>query len=157
MKRDNWSGRLPDHVDGNRLPTRRSALLLWSRSESIRVEQPRVTVQPEMELIAGLPAIVLEGEVDLAVAPGLQERFDSLMAVGSPTIVVDLEKARFLDSIALGVLVGALERCRDAGGSLHLIVTDPRILKVLDITGLSNAFLLHSSRSELEPVGRSDE
>jgi anti-sigma B factor antagonist len=109
-----------------------------------------VTEQPDTEFVAGFPTIVLEGEVDLAVAPGLQEKLDSLMNDGSATIVVDLDRARFLDSIALGVLVGTLERCRDAGGNLHLIVTDPRILKVLDITGLSNAFRLHSSRTELE-------
>lgn len=97
-------------------------------------------------LSADLPVIALSGEIDLAVAPSLQERLDLLFSNGESTIVVDLLGATFLDSIALGVLVGALEQCRKTGGDLHLIVTEPRILKVLEITGLVNTFPIHSSR-----------
>jgi hypothetical protein len=56
----------------------------------------------------GLPVVCLTGEVDLAVAPGLQESLDLLLASGASTIVVDLLDATFLDSIALGVLVATL-------------------------------------------------
>jgi len=35
------------------------------------------------------------------------------------------------------------------GGRLHLIVTEPQILRVLDITGLSTVFSIHSSSDEL--------
>jgi len=92
-----------------------------------------------------VPVVVLEGEVDLAVAPNLQEKLDALIAGGQSTIVVDLLGATFLDSIALGVLVGTLEECRDAGGELHLVLTDHRILKVLEITGLTETFPIHSA------------
>ena len=108
---------------------------------------------------AELPIIALAGEVDLAVAPGLQEQLDLLFSNGESTIVVDLLDATFLDSIALGVLVGALEQCRKSGGDLHLVVTEPRILKVLEITGLVNTFPIRSSRPEsaadLGPVANS--
>jgi anti-sigma B factor antagonist len=93
-----------------------------------------------------VPVIALTGEIDLAVAPSLQERLDDLLARGSSTIAVDLLGATFLDSVALGVLVGSLDECRKAGGDLHLVVADPRILKVLQITGLSNTFPIHSTR-----------
>jgi anti-sigma B factor antagonist len=95
-----------------------------------------------------VPIVVLEGEVDLAVAPNLQEQLDALIAGGQSTIVVDLLGATFLDSIALGVLVGTLEECRDTGGDLHLVVTDHRILKVLEITGLTETFPIHSTWPE---------
>jgi anti-sigma B factor antagonist len=97
------------------------------------------------ELARELPVIVLAGEVDLAVAPSLKERLDSLFAGGESTVVVDLLDATFLDSMALGVLVGALEKCRNNGGDLHLVVTEPRILKVLEITGLVDTFPIHST------------
>jgi anti-sigma B factor antagonist len=100
------------------------------------------------ELARELPVIVLAGEIDLAVAPSLRERLDLLYASGESTVVVDLLDATFLDSIALGVLVGALEQCRNAGGDLHLVVTEPRILKVLEITGLVNTFPIHSAIHE---------
>ena len=87
-----------------------------------------------------IPIVGVTGEVDLAVAPSLRQRLDLLLSAGSTTIAVDLLGATFLDSVALGVLVGALERCRQAGGDLYLVVTEPRILKVLEITGLSKTF-----------------
>ena len=96
------------------------------------------------------PVVALTGEVDLAVAPDLQERLDVLIAAGQTTIVVDLLEATFLDSIALGILVGALEQCQSAGGELHLVVTEPRVLKVLEITGLTESFPIHSAMPEGE-------
>jgi anti-sigma B factor antagonist len=97
------------------------------------------------QLARELPVIVLSGEIDLAVAPSLKERLDLLFTSGETTVVVDLLDATFLDSIALGVLVGALEQCRNNGGDLHLVVTEPRILKVLEITGLVGTFPIHST------------
>jgi anti-sigma B factor antagonist len=101
------------------------------------------------------PVVHLEGEIDLAAAPALQQHLDDLIASGSSTIVVDLLDATFLDSVALGVLVGALERCRAAGGTLHLVVTNRRISKVLEITGLDKVFPLHNRWNGL--MGDSEE
>jgi hypothetical protein len=36
------------------------------------------------------------------------------------------------------------------GGQLHLIVRESQILRVLTITGLTDAFSVHNSRHELE-------
>jgi anti-sigma B factor antagonist len=109
---------------------------------------------PDSEPGLAPPVVKLSGEVDLAVAPALQEQLDLLSSAGASTIVVDLLDATFIDSIALGVLVSGLDRCRAAGGDLLLLVTSPRILKVLEITGLSTIFSIHSSRDDLP--GRPD-
>jgi anti-sigma B factor antagonist len=101
-----------------------------------------------MGFSSDLPVVSFAGEVDLAVAPELQERLDVLIAGGQTTIVVDLLQTTFLDSIALGVLVGALEQCQSAGGELYLVVTEPRVLKVLEITGLNETFPIHSALPE---------
>ena len=57
--------------------------------------------------------------------------------------MLDLLGVTFLDSTALGVLVGALKRCRELGGDLHVVVADPRIVKIFEITGLTNVFTDH--------------
>jgi anti-sigma B factor antagonist len=88
------------------------------------------------------PVVRLSGEIDLAQAPEAQERLDALADAGATTIVVDLLEATFLDSVALGVLVSTLKRCREAGGTVHLVVVEPRILKVLKITGLLDEFCI---------------
>jgi anti-sigma B factor antagonist len=101
-----------------------------------------------MGFSSDLPVVSFAGELDLAVAPDLQERLDLLIASGQTSIIVDLLDTSFLDSIALGVLVGALEQCQSAGGELYLVVTEPRLLKVLEITGLNETFPIHSAMPE---------
>jgi anti-sigma B factor antagonist len=96
-----------------------------------------------------LPVLAVQGELDLAVAPWLRDQLDALFVGGATSVVVDMTDTTFLDSTALGVLVGALTRCRELGGEVHLVVCEPQVLRVLRITGLHDAFTLHQSRSEL--------
>jgi anti-sigma B factor antagonist len=88
------------------------------------------------------PVIAVSGEIDVATAPQLRECLHRVIAQGEPTVVLDLLGVTFLDSTALGVLVGALKRCREHGGDLHVVVADPRIMKIFEITGLTNVFTI---------------
>jgi anti-sigma B factor antagonist len=51
----------------------------------------------------------------------------------------------FLDSTGLGALVGGLRRLRQAGGSLALVISTPRILRIVQITGLTKALAAQPS------------
>jgi anti-sigma B factor antagonist len=62
--------------------------------------------------------------------------------------VIDVENVEFLDSTGVGVLVGALKKVRSGGGTLDIVCTQPRLLKIFDITGLDKVFGLHTSVSE---------
>jgi len=85
------------------------------------------------------------GEVDLYTAPALRARIRELAAGGAVHLIADLGQVDFLDSTGLGVLVGGLKRLREDGGSLALVITTPRILRVFQITGLTKAFAVRSS------------
>src|SRR6266496_3634003 len=61
---------------------------------------------------------------------------------------VKLEKVEFLDSTGLGVLVGGLKRVRAHDGSLDLVCTQERILKIFRITGLTKVFGIHNTVDE---------
>ncbi len=93
----------------------------------------------------GVPVVSVAGEIDVATAPQLRERLQALVAAGNATIGVNLLDVTFLDSTALGVLVGALKRCREAGGDLRLVIAEPRILKVFEITGLTDVFPIYAT------------
>ena len=84
--------------------------------------------------------LTVTGEVDVATAPSLRERLVQLIAEGNTRLVVDLSPVDFLDSTGLGVLVGTLKRIRQADGELRLIIPQERIIKLFDITGLSQIF-----------------
>ncbi len=56
-----------------------------------------------------------------------------------------MEEVEFLDSTGLGVLVGGLKKVRAHDGSLHLVCTQERLLKIFRITGLAKVFAIHDS------------
>jgi len=88
------------------------------------------------------------GEIDVYTAPALRERLNDLVAAGHYRLVVDLTAVEFLDSTGLGVLVGGLNRVRNHDGSLHLVCSQEKILKVFRITGLTKVFPIHATLSE---------
>lgn len=104
----------------------------------------------------GLPVIGVSGEVDLATAPLLRERIETHLQSGDRSVIVDLRGTTFLDSTGLGVLVNALKRCREAGGDLHLVAVDPRILKLFAITGLQETFSISDSVETVGPAAGPD-
>ncbi len=89
--------------------------------------------------------VAVRGEVDIATAPKLRETLVELASQGAQKVVVDLEGVDFLDSTGLGVLIGGMKRLRGLDGDLTLVCTQPRILKVFEITGLNRAFTIHET------------
>jgi anti-sigma B factor antagonist len=83
--------------------------------------------------------------VDVYTAPTLRDHISQLVADGQYHLVLDLEEVAFLDSTGLGVLVGGLKRVRAHDGTLSLVCTQERILKVFRITGLTKVFPIHAS------------
>ena len=92
--------------------------------------------------------VTVSGEIDVYTAPKLREKLIELVSEGTYDVVVDLEKVDFLDSTGLGVLVGALKRVKAHDGSLSLVCTQDKILKIFKITGLTKVFPIHSSVDE---------
>jgi len=96
----------------------------------------------------GWNVLTVSGEIDIATAPSLRERLHSLLADGKHKLVIDLDDVGFLDSTALGVLVGALKRARMENGEVRIACAQPRVLKVFEITRLDSAFDLFDSVEE---------
>ncbi|MEO6605145.1 MAG: STAS domain-containing protein [Aeromicrobium sp.] len=92
--------------------------------------------------------IEVGGEVDVYTAPKLREAIVTAIDAGHTRLIIDVENVAFLDSTGLGVLVGALKRVRADGGSLDIVCTHERILKIFGITGLDKVFGLHASIDE---------
>jgi anti-sigma B factor antagonist len=99
----------------------------------------------EVDQRGNYTVLAVRGEVDVYTAPRLRERLIELVSQGSHQVVVDLEGVDFLDSTGLGVLVGGLKRLRSHDGDMILVCTQPRILKVFEITGLTKVFSIHDT------------
>jgi anti-sigma B factor antagonist len=95
-----------------------------------------------------IEVVDVEGEIDVYTAPRLRELLIDLVNKKHYQLVVNMEKVEFLDSTGLGVLVGGLKRVRAHDGSLDLVCTQERILKIFRITGLTKVFGIHGSVDE---------
>ena len=93
----------------------------------------------------GTEVVDVEGEIDVYTAPRLRELLIDLVNKNNYQLVVNMEKVEFLDSTGLGVLVGAVKRVRAYDGSLDLVCTQQRILKIFKITGLTKVFGIHET------------
>jgi anti-sigma B factor antagonist len=99
---------------------------------------------------ADTDAIVLSltGEVDLYTCPELKTELLRVIDEGAKVVVVDLSETTFIDSTGLGVLIRGVERLRTNDGRLAVVVVDPNLKKVFEITGLDRVFSIHGSRDE---------
>lgn len=98
--------------------------------------------------VAGVHVISVAGEVDIFTAPELKRAMAAAVDGGARNLVVDLSDTRFLDSTALGVLIGAVKRLRPLDGRLVIVNTEPSTAKTFEITGLDQIFTIVARRDE---------
>jgi anti-sigma B factor antagonist len=81
--------------------------------------------------------LALEGELDLAAAPELRQRFDE---VGGETLVVDFSRTTFIDSAVLKELLRARAELAERGVRLVLAGVPAPVRRLLDLTRTSELF-----------------
>ncbi len=97
--------------------------------------------------------VTASGELDAYSAPMLQAQLDPVSQRAGAALVVDLSAVGFIDSTGLGVLVTTLKHVRESEGSLDVVVTAPRVLKVFALTGLDVVIPLHATLDEAFATG----
>jgi len=111
----------------------------------------------EHPIDAARHVLEVRGEIDLFTAPELKQVLAEAIEAGRIRIVVDLTATTFLDSTALGVLIGAVKRLRSRGGAMAIVSVDENIAKTFEITGLDQIFTILATRDEaLEAVAPAD-
>jgi anti-sigma B factor antagonist len=100
---------------------------------------------------ADVAVVVAAGEIDFAASPQLKERIAEQVDAGRRRLLLDLSTVTFIDSTAIGVLMGAEMRVRALdGGLLALVCGDEnrRVLRILEIAGIDSLIDVHGSREE---------
>lgn len=96
----------------------------------------------------GVRTFRVSGDVDFSVAPELKRRIVGCIEAGDRRIVVDLTATGFVDSTAIGVLVGALKRLHDQDGSLAVVCDNEDVRNIFSVVGLENVIPLHRSHQD---------
>ena len=93
--------------------------------------------------------LVVGGEVDFEVSPQLKARLMRAIKAGSRRLILDLTDVTFIDSTAIGVLAGTVEKLDElGGGSLSVVSNHEKVVQIFEITGLDNMVTIHASRDE---------
>jgi anti-sigma B factor antagonist len=96
-----------------------------------------LVVDARKDASASRSLVRVRGDIDIATAPRLQRRLDTLVGQGVQHLVVDLRNVSFCDLAGVRVLLGVERELRAHGG--HLTLLGPcrwvsSILSVLDLT-----------------------
>lgn len=97
----------------------------------------------------GRTIITPRGEIDLVSQADLKKVINDLVVDGHVDLVVDLGETTFLDSTALGALIGARRLTHTFKGSFALVCAEERLLKLFRITSLDKFFTIHDTREAL--------
>lgn len=115
-----------------------------TRDAQYEVPQFEMTV-PQ---VSGVPVLKVRGEIDVASAQDFHASISDIIGGGPEVVIVDMSEVSFIDSTGLGVLVSAEKETREAGKDLRLVVTQPQIMKLLELTGLDEVFTVLSSTKD---------
>lgn len=81
--------------------------------------------------------VVASGEIDLASASRVEL---ALEPFSGQLVVLDLRNVEFMDSAGLKVLLNQRSRIKESGGDLRLVLGEGAVVRLLELTGVSDAF-----------------
>jgi anti-sigma B factor antagonist len=125
------------------LAGRPPALGRWGPETAGKTEGDHLSLSISEETRNGTTVIHVGGDLDVYTAPRLKESLDAAISAAHH-VVLDLSEVQFIDSTALGVLVGAHQAAHSENGKFHLVVSDPFLLKIFHITGFDGIFSIHA-------------
>ncbi|MEU3826962.1 anti-sigma factor antagonist [Streptomyces sp. SID486] len=108
-------------------------------------ETLHVTVQHTGDRTA---VVAVAGDVDLHTASVLRGHALAVVEQGVPHLVLDLAQVDFVDSTGLSTLIHLLHATHRAGGSLLLAEVPDRLMRMINMTGISQLLPVHPTVAE---------
>ena len=100
-----------------------------------------------VEWVGRQAVVTVRGEVDAFNAPEIRLELRRLIeAEGARTLIIDLTDVTFLDSSALGALVGTVRRLNEHDGQLKIVRPKGGAARIFQLTGLDSVLDLYDDR-----------
>lgn len=84
----------------------------------------------------GIVTVSIEGELDLATAPQLEDHLHAIVAGAPQIVVIDTAGVPFVDSAGIAAVVKAYRDLRAGGGELQLGPMSKPVERVFEVAGL---------------------
>ncbi len=94
----------------------------------------------------GVVVAVLKGRMDIDGALSVDMRFNTLSGVPNRRLVIDLSDVSFIASMGLRTLMTCAKSISAKGGRTALASPQPNVLRVLETSGVVDAFVVSPSR-----------
>lgn len=109
-----------------------------------RLHLAPVPAGPALDTGTAPHVITLHGDIDIQRRPDLSREVDRFLQSGRCTVVVDLADVDFLDSTGLQMFLRLRAVAEERGGSVRLRSANHRVLRILDVSGVTRLFSLES-------------
>jgi anti-anti-sigma factor len=90
----------------------------------------------------GHPLLAVAGDLDMSTAPSLTSAAMSLIADGTHHVIIDARELAFCDSSGLAAFVRIATLVGPAGGRLAIAGPQSIVRRILEVSGLDEAFVV---------------
>ena len=97
------------------------------------------------QLDSGTPVVSVTGELDLATMGALKRTLRRAAELSTRALIVDLTSCSFLDAGGLDALNDTRARLARSSRALALVLSEPMVLKIFEITELDRQFAIYPS------------
>jgi anti-sigma B factor antagonist len=115
---------------------------------------PTITVGADTD-DPSIRRVVVQGEIDLALAAELQQRLADASDGAGSIVMVDLSECLFIDSRGLSTLLNAARRLTRSGGALAVVCPNPTPLRVFEITHTDDTLNVAPTEAEAQSLASS--
>ena len=88
----------------------------------------------------------IQGEIDVTNGSELRDAVAEALAQGQCWLLMDLLGAEYMDSVALGIMIGAAKEASQHGGALAVACSRPNLVKLFEVTGTRELLNVQESR-----------
>jgi anti-sigma B factor antagonist len=97
---------------------------------------------------AGLPVLLIEGEIDLHQSPELRAVLMEFAAARTTALAVDFTAVGYIDSSGLATIVEYVRAVQHFGGRIALLGLSPRVKTIFDLVRLGEILPLVNTLEE---------
>lgn len=97
---------------------------------------------------AGLPVLLLEGEVDLYQSPELRVVLQAHAKAKTPALALDLTGVPYIDSSGLATIVEYVRSAQGFGGRIALMGLSVRVKTIFDLVRLGEILPIVATRDD---------
>ena len=83
-----------------------------------------------------------------------EKQFDDLLADGTATVLLNLEKLSYISSAGISALMGLTHRLRQNEGELYLLKPTEKVQRVFRTLGFTNIFRIVEDETQLNVAQR---